>query len=316
MRTSMAMAWAPVGVGRGCVGVRTAAPAARGRRARRQAGSGRRCGQIALASRHRSTCSRATSSDARRLVAHVSGEPWAHRIDSRSGSRKCDLDLQDGERSPRGLSSTRMWIRAQARPRGAAGQVGSYASTTVTSSSVTSPSTIRNERNWKGPSAVSVRGGHQDVVRAGLVGVGDVGARGVGLGRGVRVVDDHRLLVAVVHVAVELQQVGGVELVERGRAGRVQHRDEPLGAAAARRARDHAARLVGVVGARVLDDLVVQGLGDGQHGARISRRARAYRASGTRGADRRAGPSVLRVGGRAGRPLREGLPGLRALSTR
>src|SRR3954470_16516651 len=59
-----------------------------------------------------------------------------------------------------------------------------------------------------------VPGGHQHVVGVRLGGQADVGARGMGLGGGVRVVDDHRLLAAVVHLSVELQQVGRVELVE------------------------------------------------------------------------------------------------------
>ena len=97
---------------------------------------------------------------------------------------------------------------------------------TSTGSSVTAPSTMRNERNSV---SSSVAGGDQHVVRVRLGGVGDVGARRVGLGGGVRVVDDHRLLVVGVHLACTAQQVGGVELVERGRAGGVEHRDEALG---------------------------------------------------------------------------------------
>src|SRR3984957_1355616 len=45
---------------------------------------------------------------------------------------------------------------------------------------------------------VLIARGDQHVVRAGLAGVGHVGARGVGLGAGVRVVQDDRLLVVVV----------------------------------------------------------------------------------------------------------------------
>src|SRR5690606_35185851 len=52
----------------------------------------------------------------------------------------------------------------------------------------------------------AVAGGHQDVVRAGLGGEIHVGARRIGLGRRVRVVDDDRFLVVVVHLAVELAQ--------------------------------------------------------------------------------------------------------------
>jgi hypothetical protein len=43
----------------------------------------------------------------------------------------------------------RRLARARERPQPAAG----YAATTCTSSSVISPSTIRNERNWKGPAS-------------------------------------------------------------------------------------------------------------------------------------------------------------------
>ena len=188
--------------------------------------------------------------------------------------------------------------------------------TTSTGSSVTTPSTMRYERNWKAR-PVRVRGGHQDVVRAGLVRVRDVGAGGVRLGRGVRVVDDHRLLVAVVHLAVELEQVAGVELVERGRAGRVQHRDEALGAAGARRARDDTARLVGVVGAGVRHDLVVQGLGDGQHAGKDKQRAVPYRGAVRRRPCRTPGaaawsaePGAARRSGARGERCPRGCAGL------
>ena len=84
-----------------------------------------------------------------------------------------------------------------------------------------------------------------------------------------RVVDDHRLLVAVVHLPVQPQQVAGVELVERGRPGGVEHRDEPLGAVAALGAGDDAAGLVRVVLPGVRHDGVVGRAVDAQHGASL-----------------------------------------------
>ncbi len=112
-------------------------------------------------------------------------------------------------------------------------------------------------------------GGDQHVVRLGLGGVADVGARGVGLGGGVRVVDDHGHLVPVVHVAVQLQQVGAVELVERRRAGRVEHRDEALGPVTALGAGDDATGLVRVVFPGVGHDGVVDRAVDAQHRASL-----------------------------------------------
>ena len=183
MRTSMAMtalllecggrAVRRVGCGaaRGACGARSAA----GRAAVRRADRSRWCGGTGRrAAAPRAACPAPCRS--RR------GEPCAHRIDSPSG--------------PEGLVPDD------------AGTVrhGQDTRTTLTGSSVTAPSTMRNERNWKARPR-RVRGGHQDVVGARLVGVGDVGAGRVRLGRGVRVVDDHRLLVAVVHLAVELEQV-------------------------------------------------------------------------------------------------------------
>ena len=108
-------------------------------------------------------------------------------------------------------------------------------------------------------------GGDQHVVRLRLGGVGDVGARRVRLGGGVRVVDHHGHLVAGVHVPVEPQQVAGVELVEGRRAGGVQHRDEALRAVGAVRPGDHPARLVRVVPAGVRDDLLDEIGSDHQH---------------------------------------------------
>src|SRR5258705_12447118 len=48
--------------------------------------------------------------------------------------------------------------------------------------------------------ALRIPGRHEKVVGAGLAGEGDVGTGRVRLRRGVRVVDDHRLLVVVVHL--------------------------------------------------------------------------------------------------------------------
>src|SRR5690606_37225894 len=94
---------------------------------------------------------------------------------------------------------------------------------------------------------VRVGGGDKDVVRLGPGGQGDVGAGRVGLGRGVGVVDHHGLLVPVPHLVPDLDLLGRVELVERGRARGVAHRDEPFGAVRAGRTGDDAARLVRVV---------------------------------------------------------------------
>jgi hypothetical protein len=117
----------------------------------------------------------------------------------------------------------------------------------------------------------------EHVVGVGLARQADVGAARVGLGGGVGVVDDHRLLVAGVHVLVEREQLAGVELVEGGAARGVDHRDEALGAVAALRARHHAARLVGMVPFGVRHDGVVRLLGDGQHASRVGRAVDAAR---------------------------------------
>src|SRR5690348_1500362 len=56
---------------------------------------------------------------------------------------------------------------------------------------------------------------HQHVVRARLSSEADVGARWAGLRRRVRVVDHHRLLIAIVHLPPDPQLLHRVELVER-----------------------------------------------------------------------------------------------------
>ena len=106
-------------------------------------------------------------------------------------------------------------------------------------------------------------------MRAGLAREADVGAARVGLGRGVRVVDHHRFLVVGVHLLVELEQLRGVELVERGAAGGVGHLDEPDGLVAALRPGDDPTRLVGVVAFRVGDDRVPDLRSEGQHRPRV-----------------------------------------------
>src|SRR5215472_1423897 len=92
-----------------------------------------------------------------------------------------------------------------------------------------------------------IPGGYQDVMRLRLAGVRDVRARRVRLGGGVRVVDHHRFLVAIVHLAPHLELFERVEAVEGGGTFGVFHRYEPLRAVAAGRARDHTAGLVGMV---------------------------------------------------------------------
>src|SRR5690606_28225246 len=81
----------------------------------------------------------------------------------------------------------------------------------------------------------------------------------------VRVVDHHGHLAPGLHVAVEPQQVAGVELVERGRTRGVEHRDEPLRPVRSLGAGDDTARLVGMVPAGVGDDLVHEIASDHQH---------------------------------------------------
>ena len=111
---------------------------------------------------------------------------------------------------------------------------------------------------------------HHHVVGVGLHGQTDVGARGVGLGRGVGVVDHDRLLAAVVHLTVEPEQVHGVELVERRRARRVDHRHESLRPVGPLRSGHHPARLVRVVTSGVRDDRIVDVPLDAQHAARLA----------------------------------------------
>jgi len=110
-----------------------------------------------------------------------------------------------------------------------------------------------------------ITGRNQDVMRLRLAGVGDVRARRVCLGGGVRVVDHYRFLVTIVHLAPHLELFERVEAVEGGGTFGVLHRNEPLRAVAADRAGDHAASLVGVVLASMGDDLRSQVAGDRQH---------------------------------------------------
>src|SRR5689334_16574420 len=108
----------------------------------------------------------------------------------------------------------------------------------------------------------------QDVVGLRLAGVGDVGPAWVRLGGRVRVVDDDRFLVVVVHLAPDPELLGGVEAVEGGGTFGVVHGDEALRAVAPGRPGDHAARLVRMVGPGVGHDLVVQIPRDRQHDPR------------------------------------------------
>src|SRR5215468_7499772 len=61
---------------------------------------------------------------------------------------------------------------------------------------------------------VLIPGRYQDVMRLRLAGVRDVRARRVRLGGGVRVVDHHRFLVTIVHLAPHLELFERVEAVE------------------------------------------------------------------------------------------------------
>ena len=92
--------------------------------------------------------------------------------------------------------------------------------------------------------------------------------RRVGLGRGVRVVDDDRLLVGGVHLAVQPQLLRRIEAVERRRPLGVRpsgsNRVGPVGPG---RAGDDAAGLVGVVRAGVGDDRRRRGRRGCQHAA-------------------------------------------------
>src|SRR5690606_15073391 len=111
-----------------------------------------------------------------------------------------------------------------------------------------------------------VAGGDEQVVGAWLSGQVDVGARRVRLGGGVRVVDHHRLLVALLHLPPDPQLLHRVEPVEGGRTLRILHRDVSRGRVRTGGARDHAARLVRVVPAGVGDDRRDDLLADAQHG--------------------------------------------------
>src|SRR5215471_6902653 len=110
-----------------------------------------------------------------------------------------------------------------------------------------------------------IPGRYQDVIRLRLAGIRNVRARRIRLGGGVRVVDHHRFLVAIVHLAPHPELLERVEAVEGGGTFGVLHRDEPLRAVAADRAGDNAAGLVWVVLASVGDDLRPQVAGDRQH---------------------------------------------------
>ena len=93
----------------------------------------------------------------------------------------------------------------------------------------------------------------------------DVRARRVRLSGRVGMVDHHRLLVPVVHFAPHLELLEGVEAVEGRGTFCVLHGDEPGRPVAAHRAGDHAACLVRVVPAGVVNHLRLEVTGDRQH---------------------------------------------------
>ena len=113
-------------------------------------------------------------------------------------------------------------------------------------------------RKLRNSVCVRLAGRDQDVVRPGLAGQADIGARRAGLSGGVRVVDDDRLLVAVVHLLPDPELLHRVEPVEGRRPLGVEHRHEALRAVAAGRSGEHPAGLVRMVAARVRNDLVVE----------------------------------------------------------
>src|SRR5262249_28079256 len=132
--------------------------------------------------------------------------------------------------------------------------------------------TVNNSEGPKFHRTVDVRtvtGRHEYVVGARLLGQRDVGSGRVCLGCRVRVVDDDGLLTVVVHLAVELQQVRRVELVEGRRASGIQHRDEAHRSVTSLWPRDDTAGFVGMVTPCVRDDGVVHVLTDPQHRSRV-----------------------------------------------
>src|SRR5262249_1335906 len=91
-------------------------------------------------------------------------------------------------------------------------------------------------------------------------------------GRGVRVVDDDGFLVVVEHLEVDLALLLRVELEERHRARRIEHRDVPGRRVGALWAGHHPARLVAVVPARTRDDRVEDPGVDAQHAPSLPKR--------------------------------------------
>src|SRR5690349_15894582 len=197
MRTSMAMAWAPVeavwwrwayGVrlcpraGGRCV-VRGAGPYGGARRGPAQARwpADRGVVQIALERRHRSTCRRATSSE----PGVLSLTSWATMRSSYRfpvGDSECDLTWW--MMSVRGADIT--GHRGSVRPSTGSGRRVRLDDPDLLLGDLAVHDPVRAE--LEGARVVGVRRGDQDVVGAGLVGVRDVGARWVRLGRRVRVV--------------------------------------------------------------------------------------------------------------------------------
>ena len=126
----------------------------------------------------------------------------------------------------------------------------------TTSSSVTSPSTIRNDRNST-RSPVAARRGSRPA-RSGRRAPGRARCR-CATGRPRSRCASGRSRPAPRRGRPSrgrAEQVAGVELVERRRPRRVEHRDEPLGPVGAVGPGDDAARLVRVVPAGVRDDRV------------------------------------------------------------
>src|SRR5690554_2312271 len=74
----------------------------------------------------------------------------------------------------------------------------------------------------------TVTGRHKHIVCTWFRSEIDIGARWIRFGGGMRVVDDDRVFVVVIHFTVEPQKIARIEFVKRGRHSSVQHRDEPL----------------------------------------------------------------------------------------
>jgi hypothetical protein len=145
-----------------------------------------------------------------------------------------------------------------------------------TSSSLTTPSSIVNERSSSSAERVDTSSQcGKPAVAAQRTSVRD----GVGLGRGVRVVDDQRLLVGVVDVARHPQPLPAVEDEAGRRPLGVGHLEQPGGSAVD--PGDHAAALVRVVPAGVRDDAVDHLLRELQHAPQPSEQSDRVRGAGS-----------------------------------